>query len=100
MTRIKYLLGTAAVVAAVATGNIAFKNQTADNHFLLKNVIALARNEDKDKCGSVTVYWNEALRSRNCLTNSGIPNGSTRLTCVGEEGKCCDSNSQTTCNDW
>jgi len=98
MNKTKLVLGVAVLAAASVTGNIAFKNQSADNHFLLKNVIALARNEDKDKCGSVTIYWNEALRSRDCLSLSGRPNGKTRLECVSEESKCCDSNSQTTCD--
>jgi len=99
MKRVNLVIGTAAVVAAAVTGNIALKNQPADNLLILKNVIALARNEDKDKCGSVTIYWNEALRNKNCLTMPyGWPNGNTRLECVSEEGKCCDSNSQTICN--
>ena len=90
MKKIKYFLVVAAVVAAVVTGNIALKSQSADNILFLKSIIALAQHESDDCTG--TIYKDEALRHKNC------PNGtSVVLMCVPENGKCCNSDSQTNC---
>ena len=90
MKKIKFFLVITAVVAAVVTGNIALKSQSADNILFLNSIIALAQNESDDCTG--TVYKDEALRHQQC------PNGiSIVLVCVPENGKCCNSDSQTHC---
>ena len=60
---------------------------------LARNVVALAKNEDQDQCGSPTVYYNEALRIEKCHPDLS----KTYKICLPETDKCCNSNSQTVC---
>ena len=91
----------AIAVVMMFTGSLAVgvtisvqKEQTGMSSLLSRNIEALARNEDQDKCGSTTTYYNEALREQTC----GGGNSQTQLICKSETDKCCDSNHQTACN--
>ena len=92
-------IGMLAGSFAVGVMFVSVQQEKSDVSFLLaRNIVALAQNEDATNCGSPTVYYNEALRSENCgVSHIHAANYRTQLVCKNEEGKCCDSNSQTDC---
>ena len=93
-------VGMFAVSFVTSVTFVSVKNEKSDvSSLFARNIEALARNEDKDNCGSSTTYYNEALRDETCEADPGYSsNHKSRLKCVEETDKCCDSNSQTTCS--
>ena len=95
--RMAVIAGIGMVAGSLTVGVtfVSVQQEKSDVSFLLaRNIVALAQNESATNCGSPTVYYNEALRSEKCNPKLS----QTRLICVSEESKCCDSNSQTNCD--